>query len=113
MSYKNKKSKESESPTEIWSQGRLWPNGTFWIIVNRVRGSIWKQTYFSYEDAKTEYDRQMAALRTGYTGKNWKIEVRMPNEHQENDKRRVDEEIKRQEDNAELDSFIKNATDNF
>lgn len=45
----------------------LNPHGTYWIIVNRKRGSIWKGTFLSYEAALSEMRYQVAALKSGQT----------------------------------------------
>lgn len=55
-----------------------------WIIVNRKRESIWKQAYYSYDEAKAEFNFQVAALRPGYKH-GFEIETIFPNgSHQNN-----------------------------
>ncbi len=71
--------KEVEKKNRVYSVGRYWPYGTYWIIVNWKRNSIWKQTYITYEEAQKEFDLQILRLKPGQTH-NFVIEVRIPNE---------------------------------
>lgn len=52
-------------------------NNTGWIIKNAKKNKIWKQIYFSREEAMTELNNQVHMIqrtRPTYTGSDWKIE---------------------------------------
>lgn len=57
-----------------------------WYIFSRKKNAIWQRGYDTYDEAKKEYDHQMALLSADQRQKaDWKIEGRVVSRSKEED----------------------------